>query len=65
MEQRNEYVKKLEENIVAYNKKLAEMKAKVAEVKADVKAEYLAQIDSIEKKTRYLRGQVRSAQKLE
>ena len=49
MEQRNEYVKKLEENIVAYNKKLAEMKAKVAEVKADVKAEYLAQIDSIEK----------------
>lgn len=50
MEQRNEYIKKLEENIVAYNKKLAEMKAKVAEVKADVKAEYLTQIDSIEKK---------------
>ena len=50
MEQRNEYIKKLEENIAAYNKKLAEMKARTAEVKADMKAEYLAQIDSIEKK---------------
>ena len=49
MEQRNEYIKKLEENIAAYNTKLAEMKAKTAEV-SDVKAEYLAQIDSIEKK---------------
>ena len=39
MEQRNEYIKKLEENIAAYNKKLA-----------DMKNEYLAQIDSIEKK---------------
>lgn len=50
MEQRNEYIKKLEENIAAYNKKLAEMKARTAEVKGDVKVEFLAQIDSIEKK---------------
>lgn len=50
MQQRNEYIKKLEENIAAYNEKLAEMKAKTAEVKADMKVEYLAQIDSIEKK---------------
>jgi chromosome segregation ATPase len=50
MEQRNEYIKKLEENIAAYNKKLADLKAKSAEVKADMKVEYLAQVESIEKK---------------
>ena len=50
MEQRNEYIKKLEENITVYNKKIADMKEKSAEVKADMKTEYLAQVDSIEKK---------------
>jgi len=50
MEQRNEYIKKLEENIAVYDEKIDEMKAKAAEIKADMKAEYLAQLDTIEKK---------------
>ena len=44
MEKRNEYIKKLEQNLNEYNAKIAEMKTKVAGVKADVKAEYLAQV---------------------
>ena len=50
MEKRSEYIKKLEENLTVYNAKLAEMKAKVAEVHSDMKAEYLAQVESFEKK---------------
>ncbi len=50
MEQRNEYIKKLEENIAVYDEKIDDMKAKAAGIKADMKAEYLAQLDAIEKK---------------
>lgn len=50
MEKRNEYIKKLEENLAAYNAKLAEMKTKVAGVQSDVKAEYLSQVERLEKK---------------
>jgi hypothetical protein len=50
MEKRNEYIKKLEQNLNEYNAKIAEMKTKVAGVKADVKAEYLAQVEGLEKK---------------
>ena len=50
MEQRKEYIKKLEENIIDYNKKLAEIKTKATGIKADMKADYLSQVDNIEKK---------------
>jgi len=50
MEKRNEYIKKLEENLNEYNAKIAEMKTKIAGVKADMKTEYLAQVEGIEKK---------------
>lgn len=50
MEKRNVYIKKLEENLTVCDAKLAEMKAKVAEVQADMKAEYLSQVEILEKK---------------
>jgi chromosome segregation ATPase len=50
MEQRNVYLKKLEENLTQYNIKLVEMKAKVAEVQADMKADYLSQVENLENK---------------
>ncbi|MHB8077554.1 sll1863 family stress response protein [Desulfosporosinus fructosivorans] len=39
-----------EANLAKYNAKLAVMKAGVAEVKADMKLEYLSHMDSLEKK---------------
>jgi len=50
MEKRNEYIKKLEENLNEYNKKLAMMKGKVADVQEDMKAEYLTQLKKLETK---------------
>jgi D-ribose pyranose/furanose isomerase RbsD len=50
MEKRNVYMKKLEENLTEYNTKLVEMKAKVAEVQDDLKAEYLSQVENLENK---------------
>ncbi|MDF2633514.1 MAG: hypothetical protein K0R78_388 [Pelosinus sp.] len=50
MEKRNIYLKKLEDNLTEYNSRLVEMKAKVIEVQADMKAEYLSQVDTLEKK---------------
>lgn len=50
MEKRNEYIKKLEENITACNAKVAEMKVKATEAKNEMKAEYLSQVDELEKK---------------
>jgi F0F1-type ATP synthase membrane subunit b/b' len=50
MEKRNMYMKKLEENLAEYNAKLSQMKAKVAEVQDDMKAEYLTQVKNLETK---------------
>jgi hypothetical protein len=50
MEERTVYMEKIEANIAKYNAKLATMKAEAAEVKADVKLEYLSQVDKLEKK---------------
>jgi len=50
MEKRNVYMKKLEETLTEYNRKLVEMKARVAEVQNDMKAEYLSQIENLENK---------------
>jgi len=48
MEKRNEFIKKFEENLNDYNAKVMELKARVAEDKAELKAEYLAQIEKID-----------------
>lgn len=50
MEKRNVYLKKLEDNLTYCDTRLVEMKAKVAEAQADMKAEYLSQVASLEKK---------------
>lgn len=50
MEKRKVYLEKIEANLEKYNAKLAVMKAEAAEVKADVKLEYLSQVDNLEKK---------------
>jgi len=50
MEQRAVYMEKIEANIAKYNAKLSVMKAEAAEVRADVKLEYLSQVDKLEKK---------------
>ena len=50
MEKRNVYLEKIEANLALYNAKLAVLKAETAEVKADMKLEYLSQVDNLEKK---------------
>ena len=49
MEERNEYMLKLEKNLTEYNAKLEEMKAKAAKIKDDMKADYLSRVESLEK----------------
>jgi len=50
MEKRNEYLKKLEENLNEYNEKLVKMKAKAFEIQDDMKVEYSSQVENLEKK---------------
>jgi F0F1-type ATP synthase membrane subunit b/b' len=50
MDKRHVYLEKVEANLAQYNAKLVEMKVKVAEIQSDMKAEYLTQVDSLEKK---------------
>lgn len=50
MEKRNEYIEKLERNLNEYNAKLVEMKAKASAIQGDLKAEYLSQVEHLEKK---------------
>ena len=50
MDKSSVYLEKIEANLAQYNAKLALMKAKAAESHADMKLEYLAQVDSLEKK---------------
>ena len=50
MEKRNVYMKKLEDSLTEYNARLVLMKAKVAEVQDDMKAEYLSQMKNLEAK---------------
>ena len=48
MEQRNVYMKKLEENLTDYNAIIVLMKAKVAEVQDEMKTEYLSRVENLE-----------------
>ena len=50
MDKSSIYLEKIEANLAQYNAKLALMKAKVAETHSDMKLEYLAQVDALEKK---------------
>jgi len=50
MEKRNVYLEKIEANLAKYNAKLTVMKAEAALVKADMKLEYLNQLDNLERK---------------
>jgi hypothetical protein len=45
MEKRNEFIKKFEENLNDYNAKVAELKARIADEKAELKADYLVQLE--------------------
>ena len=49
MDKNSIYLEKIEANLAQYNAKLALMKAKVAETHADMKLEYLAQVEVLEK----------------
>ena len=48
MEKRNVCMKNLEEDLTEYNTRLVKMKARVAEVQADMKEEYLFQVENLE-----------------
>lgn len=50
MEKRELYMAKIEANLTQYNARLLEMKGKAAEVQADMKLEYLSQLENLEKK---------------
>lgn len=50
MDKHTVYMEKIEANLAKYNAKLSVMKAEAAEVKADVRLEYLSQVDKLEKK---------------
>ena len=48
MEKRDLYLKKISAQIDQYNAKLAGMRAKASEVNADMKLEYLKQVEKLE-----------------
>lgn len=50
MEKRKLYMDKIDANLTQYNAKLLEMRGKAAEVQADMKLEYLSQVENLEKK---------------
>lgn len=50
MDKSKVYLEKVEANLAQYNAKLAGMTAKAAEVRADMKLEYISQMESLEKK---------------
>lgn len=50
MEKRQVYIKKLEERLLEYDAKLTEFEAKAADIREEMKTEYLSQIDSLETK---------------
>ena len=50
MEKRQVYIKKLEEKLMEYDAKLAELENKAAGVQEEMKNEYISQIDSLETK---------------
>ena len=50
MEKRNAYFEKIEANLALYNAKLAKLKAEATLVKADMKLEYLNQMDNLDRK---------------
>ena len=49
MEKKNEYIKKIKNNLTLYDAKLDVLKAKAAVIHADLKVEYLSQIESLQK----------------
>lgn len=50
MDKTSAYMEKIDANLAQYNAKLALMKARVAEVHADMKIEYISQLDALETK---------------
>jgi len=48
MENRNMYMERLEENLIRFNNKIDELKAKTTEVQDDMKAEYLSQLKNLD-----------------
>ncbi len=50
MEKHKLYMDKLDAKLTQYNAKLAQMKGKSAEVQADMKLEYLSQVENLEKR---------------
>lgn len=50
MEKRKLYIEKIEANLAQYDARLLEMRGKAAEVQADMKLEYLSQVENLEKK---------------
>ncbi|HBP62730.1 MAG TPA: hypothetical protein DD730_00300 [Desulfosporosinus sp.] len=48
MEARNMYIKKLEDDLIEYDARLVEMKARVTEIQDDLKEEYLSQVENLE-----------------
>ena len=50
MEKRKLYMDKVDVKLAQYNAKLDQMKEKAAEVQADMKLEYLEQVENFEKK---------------
>lgn len=49
-EKRDIYIEMINARLVQYNAKLSEMRGKAAEIQADMKLEYLSQIENLEKK---------------
>ena len=49
MEKRSLYMDKIDAKLTQYNAKLDQMKGKAAEVKVDIKLEYVAQVKNLEK----------------
>ena len=43
------YMDKIEANLAQYSAKLAGMKAKAAEIRADIKLDYISQMETLEK----------------
>ena len=50
MEKRKVYLDKIEANLAQYNTKLSKLKAEITLAKADLKLEYLNQVDNLERK---------------
>jgi len=48
VEKKNEYIKKMQTNLTLYDAKLDVLKAKAAVIHADMKVEFLSQVESLQ-----------------